>query len=177
MKRTFYLPGIALALAAVATDAAAADSTITITGNVRDNACAVAGASQDFTVNLLSNAAKQFTAVGSTTQLVPFSIVLSPCGASATAIKVGFTGTADSTNSNLLQINSGTAAAAGMGVQILNSQQTMLPINAASSTLSWTTLTPGQTNTLSFYARLMATRIPVTAGNVNATATFTLEFQ
>ena len=39
------------------------------------------------------------------------------------------------------------------------------------------TLTPGQTNILNFYARLMATQVPVTAGHVNATATFTLEFQ
>ena len=42
---------------------------------------------------------------------------------------------------------------------------------------SWTTLTPSQANTLNFYARLMATQVPVTAGHVNATATFTLEFQ
>ncbi|MDR8230620.1 type 1 fimbrial protein, partial [Acinetobacter baumannii] len=42
---------------------------------------------------------------------------------------------------------------------------------------TWTTLTPGQTNILNFYARLMATQVPVTAGHVNATATFTLEFQ
>ncbi|MFQ6364740.1 type 1 fimbrial protein, partial [Serratia marcescens] len=32
-------------------------------------------------------------------------------------------------------------------------------------------------NTLGFYARLMATRAPVTAGTVTATANFTLEFQ
>ncbi len=40
----------------------------------------------------------------------------------------------------------------------------------------WTTLTPGQTNILNFYARLMATQVPVTAGHVNATATFTRNF-
>ncbi|EMC8872654.1 type 1 fimbrial protein, partial [Escherichia coli] len=41
----------------------------------------------------------------------------------------------------------------------------------------WTILTPSRTNTLNFYARLMTTRVPVTAGHVSATATFTLEFQ
>ncbi|WP_162868160.1 type 1 fimbrial protein, partial [Klebsiella pneumoniae] len=51
------------------------------------------------------------------------------------------------------------------------------PINAAASSIAWTNLTPGQTNILGFYARLMATRVPVTAGHVYATATFTLEFQ
>lgn len=42
--------------------------------------------------------------------------------------------------------------------------------------MTWTTLTPGQTNILNFYARLMATQVPVTAGHVNATATFTPNF-
>ncbi|MXE16552.1 type 1 fimbrial protein, partial [Escherichia coli] len=38
-------------------------------------------------------------------------------------------------------------------------------------------LTPGEPNTLNFYARLMETQVPVTAGHINATATFTLEYQ
>ena len=92
-------------------------------------------------------------------------------------MRVGFTGVADNGNTSLLKLDTGGSAAAGMGVQILNGQQTTLPINAASSTIPWTTLTPGQTNTLNFYARLMATQVPVTPGHVNATATFTLEFQ
>lgn len=175
MRTPFYVFSVCLAL--TATCALAADSTITITGNVRDNGCAVAGESKDFTVDLMNNAAKQFNAVGATTPAVPFRIVLSPCGGAVSAVKVGFTGVADNGNTSLLKLGSGASAAAGMGVQILNGQQTTLPINAASSTIPWTTLTPGQTNTLNFYARLMATQVPVTPGHVNATATFTLEFQ
>lgn len=172
MTKSFYLLLAVLSLAVA--NACAADSTISISGYVRDNACAVAGESKDFTVDLLDNAAKQFHAVGATTPAVPFRIVLSPCGSSVTAVKVGFIGVADSVNTSLLKLDSG---AAGMGVQILDTQQAMLPLNAASSAIAWTTLTPGQTNTLNFYARLMATQVPVTAGHVNATATFTLEFQ
>lgn len=175
MKKSLYLLSTVLSL--IIANAFAADSTITISGYVRDNACAVAGESQDFTVDLMNNAAKQFTAIGTVTPTVPFHIVLSPCGSSVTAVKIGFTGIADNDNSNLLKLDSGVSAAAGMGVQILNSQQVMLPLNAAWSDISWTTLTPGQTNTVNFYARLMATQIPVTAGHVNATAIFTLEFQ
>lgn len=175
MRTPFYLLSALVAL--TATCALAADSTITITGNVRDNGCAVAGESKDFTVDLMNNAAKQFNAVGATTPAVPFRIVLSPCGGAVSAVKVGFTGVADNGNTSLLKLDSGASAAAGMGVQILNGQQTTLPLNAASSTIPWTTLTPGQTNTLNFYARLMATQVPVTPGHVNATATFTLEFQ
>ena len=163
-------------LALFAPLAFAADSTIAISGYVRDNACAVAGESKDFTVDLQDNAAKQFYAVGATTPPVPFRIVLSPCGTSVTAVKVGFTGVADSVNTSLLKLDAG-ASAAGMGVDILDHQQSRLPVNAPSSAIAWTTLTPGQTNILNFYARLMATQVPVTAGHVNATATFTLEFQ
>ena len=163
-------------LALFAPLAFAADSTIAISGYVRDNACAVAGESKDFTVDLQDNAAKQFYAVGATTPPVPFRIVLSPCGTSVTAVKVGFTGV-DSVNTSLLKLDAGASAAAGMGVDILDQQQSRLPVNAPSSAIAWTTLTPGQTNILNFYARLMATQVPVTAGHVNATATFTLEFQ
>ncbi|WP_058913910.1 fimbrial protein [Entomohabitans teleogrylli] len=175
MKKIHYLPGLALALGSASS--MAADSSITITGNVRDNACTVATSSKNFTVDLLNHGAKQFMAVGSTSTLVPFSIILSPCGSAVTAVKVGFTGTADTINTSLLKLDTATSAAAGMGVQILDSNQTALPLNAASSAIAWTRLTGSQSNTLNFYARLMATRVPVTVGQVNATATFTLEFQ
>lgn len=173
--KTLYLLSVLVPLAA--TSAIAADSSITISGNVRDYGCAVAGESKDFNVDLLNHAARQFHRVGATTQAVPFRIILSPCGTAVTAVKVGFTGIADSENSSVLRLDSGTAAAAGIGVQILDAQQTMLPLNAASPAISWTSLTPGQTNTLQFYARLIATQQPIVAGHVNATATFTLEFQ
>lgn len=175
MKISAGLLSAALGLTII--NAFAADSTITISGYVRDNACAVAGESKDFTVDLLENASKQFYAVGATTPLVPFRIVLSPCGSAATALKVGFTGVADSSNSDLLKLDSGVNAAQGIGIEILDGQRTTLPLNAASSTLQWTTLMPGKTNILNFYARMKAAKVPVVAGHVSATATFTLEFQ
>ncbi|OLF52896.1 fimbrial protein [Pseudomonas chlororaphis] len=174
-KKHSVLSGLALLL--VAGHNLAADSTLTVTGRVRDNACAVATASKDFSVDLLENTTKQFHSVGATSPMVAFRIVLSPCGAATTAVKVGFAGAADSDNTNLLKLDGGSSHASGMGIQILDSTQAALPLNAASSTLPWTTLKPGQANTLGFHARLMATRVPVTAGHVNATATFTLEFQ
>lgn len=175
MNKSLTLMGVLLALVCATTSAA--DSTITISGYIRDNTCAVATESKEFTVDLMNNAAKQFSAIGATTPLVPFRIVLSPCGGSVTAVKVGFNGMQDRDNNSLLAIDKGASAAVGMAVQVLNSQQMMLPINALSSSIPWTPLTPSQTNVLNFYARLMATHMPVTAGHVNATATFTLEFQ
>lgn len=170
-----WLPVLMLILAAGCADAA--DSTITITGYVRDNTCAVSTGSKDFTVDLLNNATKQFSTVGSVTPLVPFRIVLSPCGSSVTAVKVGFTGLSDATNTSLLRLDSGGESASGIGVQLLDSQRAAIPVNAPSTAIPWTTLTQSKAHVLNFYARLMATQIPVSAGHVRATATFTLEFQ
>ncbi|CRY54265.1 MULTISPECIES: type 1 fimbrial adaptor subunit FimF [Yersinia] len=153
----------------------AADSTISISGYVKDNACSVAPGSQSFVVDLLSNAAKQLHRVGATTPMIPFSIVLDNC--SAIAVKTGFTGGADSDNLSLLKIDSGAGAAAGMGIQILDNNGNAIALNETSSGLNWSSITAGQSNTLYFYARLMATGTPVTAGQVSATANFTLEFQ
>ncbi|UMX79310.1 type 1 fimbrial protein [Klebsiella pneumoniae] len=175
MRTLRYLLGALFTLGAPA--ALAADSTIAISGYVRDNACAVAGESKDFTVGYGITPRSGFVPLGRRRRRCRSRIVLSPCGTSVTAVKVGFTGVADSVNTSLLKLDAGTSAAAGMGVEILDQQQSRLPVNAPSSTMTWTTLTPGQTNILNFYARLMATQVPVTAGHVNATATFTLEFQ
>uniref|UniRef100_UPI003EBA35A1 fimbrial protein n=1 Tax=Klebsiella aerogenes TaxID=548 RepID=UPI003EBA35A1 len=68
MKKPLNLFGAVLTL--VCANAFAADSTITISGYVRDNACAVATESKEFNVDLMDNAAKQFNAVGATTPLV-----------------------------------------------------------------------------------------------------------
>lgn len=155
----------------------AADSTITITGYLKDNACSVAVDSQDFTVDLMSNAGRQLYRPGAVTPAVPFTIVFDKCGSSATAVRVGYTGISDGDNATLLKLDAVSNAASGMGIQILDKDKDPVSLNSAQDTLNWTTLTAGQANTLGFYARLMATRSPVTAGIVNATANFTLEFQ
>ncbi|EMF07316.1 fimbrial protein [Serratia marcescens] len=155
----------------------AADSTITITGYLKDNACSVAVDYQDFTVDLMNSAAKQLYRVGAVTPAVPFKIIFDKCGGSATAVKVGYVGESDSDNTTLLKIAAGKNAASGMGIQILDSDNNPIPLNTPQASLNWTTLTPSQSNTLGFYARLMATRAPVAAGAVTATANFTLEFQ
>lgn len=155
----------------------AADSTLAITGYVKDNACSVAPGSQSFVVDLMNNAAKQLHRVGATTPMVPFSIVLDKCGGSAVAVKTRFTGDADSSNLSVLKIDGGAGAAAGMGIQLLDSHGNAIAINSTASELNGSSITAGHSNTLYFYARLMATRTPVTAGRIRATANFTLEFQ
>ncbi|MDQ7099071.1 MULTISPECIES: fimbrial protein [unclassified Serratia (in: enterobacteria)] len=155
----------------------ATDSSITITGYLKDGACSVAVDSQDFTVDLMSNVAKQLDHVGAVTPTIPFKIVFDKCDSSVIAVKIGYVGVSDDDVKELLRTDSGDNAASGVGIQILDNNKTPIPLNAAQSSLNWTTLTPSQSNTVGFHARLMATRFPVTAGNISATANFTLEFQ
>ncbi|RQN07354.1 fimbrial protein [Pantoea ananatis] len=171
------LQAIVLSGVLTCTIAQAADSTINITGYVRDNMCRVDTGSQNFIVDLMNSATKQLFRIGAYTPSIPFNIILSPCGAYAVGVKIGFTGTADTNNSSLLKLDGVAGSAAGMGIQILDSTGNQLAINAPVANLSWVQLNPGQSNTIQFYARLMATRYPVTAGTVSATATFILEFQ
>ena len=157
--------------------ALAADSTINIKGNVKDNTCAVAPGSQNQVVDLLVNAVRQLHSAGETTPTVPFSLELTPCGTAVTAVKVGFVGIADINNKALLALESGGSNASGVGIQILDSTRSPLALNAGTNNISWTPLVAGQSNTLRFYARLMASQLPIVAGHIRATATFTLEFQ
>lgn len=60
-------------------------------------------------------------------------------------------------------------------MEILDQQQSRLPVNAPSSTMT-DHADPGPDQYSQLYARLMATQVPVTAGHVNATATFTPNF-
>ncbi|MGP3121118.1 fimbrial protein [Serratia nevei] len=171
-----YLP-ILCFLPLVAGYAHAADSTTTIKGYLKDNACSVSVDSQDFTVDLLSNVSSNINRIGAVTPVIPFKIVIDKCSSSAKAVRVRYTGTSDTVNTSLLQVATGINTASGVGIQILDSGKTPIRLNAAQSSLKWNTLTPNKSNTLDYYARLMVTRTPVRAGKVTATANFTLEYQ
>lgn len=158
-------------------NAFAADSTINITGNVRDNTCTVAPGSQEQEIDLLDNGLKQLSAPGEVTPMIAFNIELAPCGPAVTAVKVGFVGIGDASNPALLALDTGSGNASGAGIQFLDGDKQAVVLNADSNTLTWTPLVGGKSNTLHFYARLMASKRPVVAGHVRATATFTLEFQ
>lgn len=166
-----------LSFMTLSASAASDKTTISIQGYIYDNTCAVSADSLNIPVNLQTSNAKDFFRVGSTAPAQSFSIVLSPCGKHVTGIKVMFTGPADDNNTELLKLDSGTGMATGLGIQLLDKLQQPLAINADFPTLSAISLTPGTTNTLTYYARLMSTQFPVGAGVVSSTATFTLEYQ
>jgi len=170
-------PLLAALLMFTLTAVRAADTTVTVTGVVHDNTCAVQAGSANFSVNLLQTASKQLSTPGASSPPVPFTISFSRCGTAATAVRIGFTGSADQDNSRLLKTDTGTGTAQGVAIQLLSGSQVPVDLNAAQSGLTWLNLTGGQPATLQFWARMMAVRTPVVAGTVSATAGFTLEFQ
>lgn len=170
-------PLLAALLLFTLTGVRAADTTVTVTGVVHDNTCAVQASSANFSVNLLQTASKQLSTPSASSPPVPFSISFSRCGSAATAVRIGFTGSADPDNSQLLKTDTGTGTSQGVAIQLLSGSQVPVALNAAQSDLIWLNLTGGQPATMRFWARMMAVRTPVTAGTVSATAGVTLEFQ
>ncbi|WP_265669093.1 fimbrial protein [Klebsiella grimontii] len=171
MKKTILL----LSLSGLSCSALAHDGTVNITGTIQGNTCTVTTDTANQQVNLGDMPSKQFTATGSASQPVAFTIGLENCGSAASAVSLTFTGDADTTNGSLLALTSQAGSAAGVGVAILDSQRTLVPLNSASRQY---TLDPQQTTqNLTFYGEMMATSSPVTAGSVDATTTFSLTYQ
>jgi len=156
--------------------AEAADSVITVKGQLKDNMCTVSMGSQDFYVDLNTYATNTFRSAGSASEMVPFSITLENCGSAASGVKINITGTTDSTNSTLLKNSVSTGMATGIGVQILSATRNVVQPNQSSNSLSSTNLVANQTNVISYYARMVSTTNAVIAGKVSSTANFTLQF-
>lgn len=151
----------------------ASDGTINFTGTITDTACTVDTSSANQTVNLGTVARTGFTAVGSTSAATKFTIGLTSCPSSVTAARVKFDGIANSTNSNLLSLNSDqTATNVGVGIYEQDGS-TLIPLatQSASKTISSTA-----TNTLTYVAKYYAVATPVGAGSANSTATFSIVY-
>ncbi|NHW58443.1 type 1 fimbrial protein, partial [Escherichia coli] len=64
--------------------------------------------------------------------------------------------------------------AQGVAIALMDKSGTPIAINEKSQSYL---LLPNQDNTLQFYARYIATHLPVSSGQANATTTFLLEYQ
>jgi len=173
MKNTYF---IFAALLTSSFYACAADSVITITGEVKDNMCTVSVGSDGFTVDLQTYATSVFRSVGSTSNPVAFSITLANCGSAASGVKINMTGTTDSSNNTLFRNSTAAGYATGIGVQVLNSAGVVVQPNQNSNNLTSNILTSNKTNVITYYARMVSTTNLVGAGAVAATANFTLQY-
>ncbi|MER2801001.1 fimbrial protein [Proteus mirabilis] len=157
------------------TKGSAYDTLVHINARVTGNTCTVETNSKRITVKLDQIATKDFISTTITQQrtpVIPFSIKLVDCQPEASAVKVSFNGRADPIDNALLAIDA--TGAKGVAISIMDNSGASIDINDKSQSY---TLLPNQDNTLQFYARYVATQLPVQAGSANATATFLLEYQ
>lgn len=157
------------------TKGSAYDTLVHINARVTGNTCTVETNSKRITVKLGQIATKDFISTTITQQrtpVIPFSIKLVDCQPEASVVKVSFNGRADPIDNALLAIDA--TGAKGVAISIMDNSGASIDINDKSQSY---TLLPNQDNTLQFYARYVATQLPVQAGSANATATFLLEYQ
>lgn len=170
----FTLAAIAAAPSAFADDTTASDGTVHITGTIKQNACTVKTSSID--VVLKDEFASVFTAAGQTQGDKAFTIDLENCDASVYPnVQARFEGSTDSYGNNVLQNSNGDAS--GVGVQILDSTNSAMTFNDESAWSTATVIPDGETDvSLPFTARYIATNSTVSAGSVDTSATFYLQY-
>lgn len=147
------------------------DVLVSINGNISGNTCTVSASSENIKVSMGVNTSKQFSTVGDAGPKIPFSLSLEDCGASFTGVKVMFSGDTDTQDTSLLKVSTG--GSAGLGIQLLDSEGDILPVN------TWSPFYGESGNSsvaINFYARYITTEIPVTSGKADAVTTFLLEY-
>lgn len=176
MKKQLLATAIALAsVSGVISGAHAADGTINFTGEVLDAACTVdVGATSALTVDLGKVQKSAFSGDGSTAAATKFTLKLSACPESVTSATVKFDGTAFAGDNTVLALTSGTGVATGVGIQLMDATNTVVPLFTASSAY---TLTTDAENDLDFYARYIQKGDTIAAGKADATASFTIDYQ
>ncbi len=164
----------AIAIVGISSQAAmAADGTVNFKGEIIDSTCSISPGSVDKTVQLGKIVNRIFTAVGTTSTPVGFTIDLLNCDtATLKNATVTFTGAAD--GDYLAIANSGQTVPSAQGVAIQLKDSAGAPIKLGSASNKYP-LGNG-TNQLQFQANYIATKAAVTTGPANGQAQFTVAY-
>jgi major type 1 subunit fimbrin (pilin) len=184
MKKTLLATTLATFTLLCASSAFAADGTINFTGDIKDTTCVVdfGAGSTSLSIPMGTFNKTAFSkGAGSTSNATKFSIKLKTCPAAYTKATVQFDGTADTNDSKVLALTSGTTAAPsaiGVGIQISDKDGTVMALKDESTSYDLVagTTTVDNTNSLDFTARYVATAAAVTSGKADATANFTVKY-
>ncbi|ELP5717212.1 major type 1 subunit fimbrin (pilin) [Enterobacter asburiae] len=153
----------------------AVDGSVNFTGEIVDAACKVdVGASSALSVDLGKVQKSALTGDGSTASATKFTLKLSSCPSTITKAAVKFAGTPYDNDDSILALTSGTGVATGVGIQLLDAGNAVLPLFTDSTSY---TLVADDENDLDFYARYIQKGTTVVAGKANATASFTIDYQ
>lgn len=146
-------------------------STVQFQGNITEATCSLSTDSRDKAVDLGSVSSNAFDAgSGATTGGKSFSINLTDCAPSVTTATVTFSG--DTTADSVLKTSQGDIT--NVGIQILQDGAPLKLDGSQASTAQ--TLVEGD-NALDFTARYIALSNSVAAGEANASASFTLNYE
>jgi type 1 fimbria pilin len=152
----------------------ALDGTVKFTGDIVDAPCVVAPESQDQTINLGQVKKSVFTAAGDKSPRTQFQIKLEECDATvAQNASITFTGLADETNNDLLNVSRGPGATKGVGIEISDRNSAPIALNKPSADFS---LVNGQ-NIIDFGARYVSTVAAVTTGHANGVVDFNFTYK
>lgn len=174
MKK-IILAASALALGSVA--AHAADGTITITGQVTDQTCAINGGTEDIAVTLPTVGTSTLAAAGQTAGRTPFTISLTNCAAAAGTAGEVATYFEPGANTNADGYLNNTGDATNVQVQLLGDNNEVIKVlaGAVQNNSQVVTVNGGSAN-LNYYAQYYATS-PATAGTVETAVQYTIVYQ
>lgn len=146
-------------------------STVSFTGNITEASCALSMDSRNKAVDLGSVTSSAFVAgTGTTTGGKGFSINLTDCAPSVSTATVTFSG--DTVNDTALKTSEGDTT--NVGIQIL---QDGAPLKLDGSQASTAQALSEGNNPLNFTARYISLTDTVEAGEANASASFTLNYE
>ncbi|MGL5603164.1 MAG: fimbrial protein [Silvania sp.] len=177
MKKNYIASAFAFAAALSVSTAFAQDAgQVNFTGEIIDAGCEIANtpaAPLDVTLGQVQRTA--FNGAGSTAAPTSFKLVLKNCPETVHNAMVKFDGAnVDGDTSVLALTGAGTTGVAtGVGVQLSDDANTVLPLFTASKAYP---LTDTQDNELTFVARYVATAATVGVGLANATANFSVTY-
>lgn len=148
------------------------DLTINLTGKIYDATCTLSADSTNKSVPMATVSAKSFSQPGNTTSPVKFTLNLENCATDMNGVEVTMAGAADANNPKLLALDPASDTATGIAIALQDEDHTLIPVNGTSKLYS---LNPqGGNATLVFYAEYMATGGEVSAGEADASATFSM---
>jgi type 1 fimbria pilin len=177
LKMKLKLIALAIPALFVASSALAVEgesSTVNFTGSIVETSCSLNTGSKGQTVPLGDVATTAFTGTGTSSQEKPFSITLDGCKATETPSTVTVTFSGNTVSGKADALTTSAADTTNVGVQILQAGEPLTLDGSATSTAQ--ELVEGSNN-LQFTARYVALADTVSAGEANATANFTLNYQ
>ncbi|HCZ9098951.1 fimbrial protein [Klebsiella michiganensis] len=146
------------------------DGTINFTGKVVDASCTVAAGSTSQTITMQPVSTTLLKAVGDTANPTDVPILLQECNTTTSnTVQVVFSGNSVPNDSTVLSLTDDENSAKQVGIKLYDSENKEIKLDEPTSPIS---LTTGET-TLNFTAKYYALG-QSGAGDVNATATFTM---